>query len=76
MANGNTNLWIHDDQAIVFHVRDKKLVVLTGCGHVGLINTLQFSREITRVNGIYSVMGGFHLTGKIFEPIISPTVKL
>jgi 7,8-dihydropterin-6-yl-methyl-4-(beta-D-ribofuranosyl)aminobenzene 5'-phosphate synthase len=67
--------WIHDDQAIVIHVRDKGLVVLTGCGHAGLINTLQFSREITGVNDIYSVMGGFHLTGKIFEPIIGPTIE-
>jgi 7,8-dihydropterin-6-yl-methyl-4-(beta-D-ribofuranosyl)aminobenzene 5'-phosphate synthase len=66
--------WIHDDQAIVIHVRDKGLVVLTGCGHAGLINTLTFSKDITGVNDIYSVIGGFHLTGKIFEPIIDPTI--
>jgi 7,8-dihydropterin-6-yl-methyl-4-(beta-D-ribofuranosyl)aminobenzene 5'-phosphate synthase len=67
--------WIHDDQALVIHVRNKGLIVLTGCGHAGLINTLEFSREITGVTEIYSVMGGFHLTGKIFEPIIRPTVE-
>jgi 7,8-dihydropterin-6-yl-methyl-4-(beta-D-ribofuranosyl)aminobenzene 5'-phosphate synthase len=66
--------WIHDDQAIVIHVRDKGLVVLTGCGHAGLINTLTFSKDITGVNDVYSVIGGFHLTGKIFEPIIAPTI--
>ena len=67
-----TRSLINDDQAIVIHVRDKGLVVLTGFGHAGLINTLQFSREITGVNDICSVIG--HLTGKIFEPIIGPTV--
>lgn len=67
--------WIHDDQAIVINVRDKGLVVLTGCGHAGLINTLQHARNATGVKDIYAVLGGFHLTGKIFEPVISPTLQ-
>ncbi len=67
--------WIHDDQGMVFNVRDKGLVVLTGCGHAGLINTLQYARSITGVSEIYAVIGGFHLTGRIFEPIIPPTIQ-
>ena len=67
--------WIHDDQAIVINVRDKGLVVLTGCGHAGLINTLQHASNATGVKEIYAVLGGFHLTGKIFEPIIDPTIQ-
>lgn len=66
--------WIHDDQAIVINVRDKGLVVLTGCGHAGVINTLNRARELTGVNQIHAVIGGFHLTGPIFEPIIQPTI--
>ena len=61
--------WIHDDQAIVMNVRYKGLVVLTGCGHAGLINTLQHARNATGIKEIYAVLGGFHLTGKIFEPV-------
>ena len=57
------------------NVKDRSLVVLTGCGHAGLINTLHHARKLTGVNKIYSVMGGFHLTGKIFEPIITPTIQ-
>ncbi len=60
---------------MVFNVRDKGLVVLTGCGHAGLINTLQYARSITGVSEIYAVIGGFHLTGRIFEPIIAPTIQ-
>jgi len=67
--------WIHDDQAIVMNVKDKGLVVLTGCGHAGVINTLKHAVALTGVDRIHAVIGGFHLTGPIFEPIIAPTVQ-
>jgi 7,8-dihydropterin-6-yl-methyl-4-(beta-D-ribofuranosyl)aminobenzene 5'-phosphate synthase len=67
--------WIHDDQAIVLNVKNKGLVVLTGCGHAGVVNTLKCAREMTGVQQIHAVIGGFHLTGPIFEPIIAPTVQ-
>ncbi|MBI4526793.1 MAG: MBL fold metallo-hydrolase [Deltaproteobacteria bacterium] len=67
--------WIHDDQAIVINVREKGLAVLTGCGHAGLINTLQHAISLTGIPDIYAVLGGFHLTGKIFEPVIGPTIE-
>ncbi len=67
--------WIHDDQAIVIDVRGKGLVVLTGCGHAGLINTLRHVRNVTGVGEIYGIIGGFHLTGSLFEPIIGPTIE-
>jgi 7,8-dihydropterin-6-yl-methyl-4-(beta-D-ribofuranosyl)aminobenzene 5'-phosphate synthase len=67
--------WIHDDQAVILNVRNKGLVVLTGCGHAGLINTLQHATAVTGIRDIYGVLGGFHLTGKIFEPIIAPTIQ-
>lgn len=67
--------WIHDDQAVILNVRNKGLVVLTGCGHAGVVNTLSHARDMTGINGIHAVIGGFHLTGPIFEPIIVPTVQ-
>jgi len=67
--------WIHDDQAIVINVKDKGLVVLTGCGHAGVVNTLKCARDMTGVQRIHAVIGGFHLTGPIFEPIVAPTVQ-
>ena len=67
--------WIHDDQAIVMNVREKGLVVLTGCGHAGVINTLRCARELTGVDQVHAVIGGFHLTGPVFEPIIAPTIE-
>ena len=60
---------------MIIHVAGKGLVVLTGCGHAGLVNTLLHARSFTGVDDIYAVIGGFHLTGKLFEPIIAPTVE-
>lgn len=66
--------YIHDDQAVVVHVKDKGLVVLTGCGHAGAINTIRQAQDLTGVQKIHAVIGGFHLSGALFEPIIAPTV--
>lgn len=66
--------YIHDDQAVVLHVKDKGLVILTGCGHAGAINTIRYAQELTGINKVYAVIGGLHLTGALFEPLIQPTV--
>ncbi len=65
---------IKDDQAVVLNVKDKGLVVITGCGHAGIINTLEYARELTGEDKIYAVIGGMHLTGGLFEPIIPRTL--
>lgn len=65
---------IHDDQALVMHVKDKGLVILTGCGHAGAINTIRQAQELTGVQKVYALIGGLHLTGALFEPIIPPTI--
>jgi 7,8-dihydropterin-6-yl-methyl-4-(beta-D-ribofuranosyl)aminobenzene 5'-phosphate synthase len=64
---------ILDDQAIVARVRGRGLVVLTGCGHAGLINTLRHVQRLTGEDHFHAVIGGFHLSGSYFEPIIAPT---
>lgn len=68
--------WIHDDQAVVVNVRDKGLVVLTGCGHAGIINILRYARAATGVESVHGVIGGLHLEGGIFEPRIQRTVEM
>ncbi|HLL79579.1 MAG TPA: MBL fold metallo-hydrolase [Ktedonobacteraceae bacterium] len=67
--------WIYDDQAIVVHVRGKGLVVVTGCGHAGVVNILHQARAQTGIEQVYAVLGGFHLSGAAFEPIIPPTIE-
>jgi 7,8-dihydropterin-6-yl-methyl-4-(beta-D-ribofuranosyl)aminobenzene 5'-phosphate synthase len=62
---------VHDDQAVVLHVRERGLVVLTGCGHAGIVNIVRHAKRLTGVERIYAVLGGFHLRA---GPIILQTV--
>jgi 7,8-dihydropterin-6-yl-methyl-4-(beta-D-ribofuranosyl)aminobenzene 5'-phosphate synthase len=52
---------MEDDQAIVINVRGKGLVVITGCAHSGIVNTILYAREISGVQNVHAVVGGFHL---------------
>jgi 7,8-dihydropterin-6-yl-methyl-4-(beta-D-ribofuranosyl)aminobenzene 5'-phosphate synthase len=65
---------ILDDQALVLSLRDRGLVVLSGCGHAGIVNTVRYVRTLTGIDAVAAVIGGFHLSGPMFEPIIEPTV--
>jgi len=65
---------ILDDQALVVHLRGRGLVVLTGCGHAGAVNIARYAMRLTAVDRLHALLGGFHLTGPAFEPIIEPTV--
>ena len=65
---------ILDDQALVVRLRDRGLVVLSGCGHAGIVNTARYARALTGVEAIAAIVGGFHLSGPMFEPVIGPTV--
>jgi 7,8-dihydropterin-6-yl-methyl-4-(beta-D-ribofuranosyl)aminobenzene 5'-phosphate synthase len=65
---------IKDDQALILSIKDKGLVVITGCGHSGIVNILKYAKELTGRDRIYAVMGGMHLTGGTFEPIIPRTI--
>jgi 7,8-dihydropterin-6-yl-methyl-4-(beta-D-ribofuranosyl)aminobenzene 5'-phosphate synthase len=67
--------WIMDERAIAINIRGKGLVVLSGCAHAGIINTVSYAQQITRTEKVYAVMGGFHLAGKEFESRIQPTIE-
>lgn len=63
-----------DDQALIVNVRDRGLVVLTGCGHAGIVNIVRHAQALTGEKRVHAVIGGFHLGGPMFEPIIPATV--
>ena len=43
------------------HVRDKGLVVLTGCEHAGIVNIVRHAKRVTGIDRLYAVLGGLHL---------------
>jgi 7,8-dihydropterin-6-yl-methyl-4-(beta-D-ribofuranosyl)aminobenzene 5'-phosphate synthase len=59
-----------DDQALIVHVAGKGLVVLTGCGHAGVVNIARYASKLTGGVPLYALLGGFHLNGPVFEPLI------
>jgi 7,8-dihydropterin-6-yl-methyl-4-(beta-D-ribofuranosyl)aminobenzene 5'-phosphate synthase len=49
------------EQAFFFNLKGKGLVVLSGCAHVGIVNTVKQAQKVSGVQKIHAVMGGFHL---------------
>ena len=49
------------EHATCFRLGDRGLVVISSCGHVGILNTLRRAQEITGVEKIFALVGGFHL---------------
>ena len=63
-----------DDRAIVIKIKGRGLVIISGCAHAGIINTIRYAQEITGLTKVYAILGGFHLAGKEFEKRIEPTI--
>ena len=63
-----------DDQSIVVKLNGKGLVVISGCAHAGIINTIMFAQKTTGEKNIQAVLGGFHLSGPFFEKIHDKTI--
>ena len=66
---------IEDDSSMIFNVKDKGLVVLSGCAHSGIVNTVRYAKEVTGIDDVYVIMGGFHLSGALQAPFIQPTIE-
>ena len=71
---GNLNMYLEkegelvedlilDDQSIIANVRNKGLVVISGCAHAGIINTIHWAQKITGQEKVYAILGGLHLSG-------------
>jgi 7,8-dihydropterin-6-yl-methyl-4-(beta-D-ribofuranosyl)aminobenzene 5'-phosphate synthase len=65
----------HDDQGVAVKVKGRGLVVIGGCSHAGIINTVKHVQAVSQTSEVHAILGGFHLTGPIFEPIIGPTIE-
>jgi 7,8-dihydropterin-6-yl-methyl-4-(beta-D-ribofuranosyl)aminobenzene 5'-phosphate synthase len=52
---------VEEDQSIVVDIKDKGLVIVSGCAHSGILNTIRHARAISGVDRVWAVMGGFHL---------------
>jgi 7,8-dihydropterin-6-yl-methyl-4-(beta-D-ribofuranosyl)aminobenzene 5'-phosphate synthase len=61
------------EHATCYHVKDRGLVVITSCGHAGVINSVRQAQKASGVGRVHAVVGGFHLAPAPDE-IVAKTV--
>lgn len=49
------------EQAVFFNVKGKGLVVVSGCAHCGIVNTVKHAQKVSGTEKVHAIMGGFHL---------------
>lgn len=64
----------YDDQALAVNIKGKGLVMIGGCSHAGVINTIRHLKAVSGIKKVHAVLGGFHLSGEN-EKRIEPTVS-
>lgn len=70
---------IEEDQSVVLHVEGKGLVVVAGCAHAGIVNTVRYARRLSGIDRVHAVLGGFHLgraTGEDIERTVDAIAEM
>jgi 7,8-dihydropterin-6-yl-methyl-4-(beta-D-ribofuranosyl)aminobenzene 5'-phosphate synthase len=49
------------EHGTAFNLKDRGLVVISSCGHAGIVNTVQQAMEVSGVSKVHAILGGFHL---------------
>src|SRR5262249_42427124 len=63
----------HAEHATAYHVKGRGLVVITSCGHAGVINSVRQIQKASGIDRVHAVVGGFHLAPAPDE-IVAKTV--
>jgi 7,8-dihydropterin-6-yl-methyl-4-(beta-D-ribofuranosyl)aminobenzene 5'-phosphate synthase len=63
-----------DDRGVAVKVKGKGLVIISGCAHAGIINTIEHVRRVTGTPKVHAVLGGFHLSGPMMASVLGPTI--
>ena len=66
---------VPEDMALVIDT-DQGLVVLTGCGHAGVVNTIDYARTVIRPERVHALIGGLHLFAAKAETLAWTAEKL
>ena len=61
------------EHATVYLVKDRGLVVITSCGHAGVINSVRQAQKVTGIQKVHAIVGGYHLAPAPDE-IVAKTV--
>ena len=64
-----------DDQALIANIRGKGLIIVTGCGHSGIVNICNYAKKLTAEDKIHAIIGGFHLPDGLDTATIQNTIS-
>ena len=74
-ANGLVEDTIRDDMSLVIDT-ERGLVIVTGCGHAGVINIVEHARTFVRPARVHALIGGVHLFNAKEETLVWTAAKL
>jgi 7,8-dihydropterin-6-yl-methyl-4-(beta-D-ribofuranosyl)aminobenzene 5'-phosphate synthase len=74
-VGGDVEDTVPEDSSLIFDT-DDGLIVLSGCGHSGIINTVDYARKSVEAAPILAVVGGLHLFGASDEVLAWTAEKL
>lgn len=75
IENGNiVDDLMRDDISIIANIKDKGLVIITGCSHAGIVNIVNHAKNITGVSKVEAIIGGLHLVDAA-DDVINRTVE-
>ncbi len=52
---------IEDDLSVIFHLKDGSVIILAGCCHSGVVNTVEHAVGLTGSSSVVGILGGLHL---------------
>ena len=61
------------EHATAYHVKNRGLVIISSCGHAGIINSIRQMQKATGIDKVHAVVGGWHLAPSP-EEIVAKTV--
>ena len=64
-----------DERYVAVNVRNHGLVVFSACSHAGIVNVLTDAADKSGALPVYGIMGGLHLSGPAYEPLIDRTIE-
>lgn len=64
------------EHATCFNLKGKGLVVLTSCGHRGIVNSVRSAIKVSGIERVHAVLGGFHLAPMPLDYVKSTVAEL
>jgi len=65
-----------DDVSLMFNIKDKGILIITGCSHSGIIEIVEQSMNLAEGKNLYGIIGGFHLLNKKEDEVKDISKKL